>query len=82
VVQILVLQRQQIVDRHPVMLVATRADVAFRLIQHEDDRRFGAHRGAVHNHLVLGLNLSGQLLDDVAVDGHTPAEDDFLCATP
>ena len=82
VVQILVPQRQQIVDRHAIFLVSTRAEVAFRLVQNENDRRLGAHRRAIDDHLVLRLHLRGQLGDHMAVDRHTSAEDDFLRATP
>jgi len=80
--QILVLQRQQIVNRHAVLLVPTGAQVAFRLVQNENDRRLGTYRGTIDDHLVLRLDLRGKLGDDVPVDGHTTAEDDFLRATP
>jgi len=80
--QILVLQRQQIVNRHAVLLVPTGAQVAFRLVQNENDRRLGTYRRTIDDHLVLGLDLRGKLGDDVSVDGHATAEDDFLRATP
>jgi len=82
VMQVLILQRQQIVDRHALMRVATGAKVALRLVQGENDRRLGAHRGTINDHPVLRLHLRGEFLDDVAVDRHTTAEDDFLRATP
>jgi len=81
-VQILILQRQQIVNRHAVLFVPTGAQVAFRLVQNENDRRLCTYRRAIDDHLVLGLYLRGKLGDDVPVDGHTSAEDDFLRATP
>jgi len=82
VMQILILQRQQIVDRHALMRIATGAKVALRLVQGENDRRLGAHRRTIDDHLVFRLHLRGEFLDDVAVDRHTTAEDDFLRATP
>jgi hypothetical protein len=82
VVKVLELQRQQIVDRHALMRVAARAEVALRLVQGDDQRGLGADGGTIHDDLVLRLHLGGQLFDDVPVDGHTPAEDDLLRAAP
>jgi len=82
VMQVLILLRQQIVDRHPLMRVTTGAEVALRLVQGEDDRRLRAHGRTVHDDLIPFPDLGGQLLDDMPVNGHTPAEDDLLRTTP
>ncbi len=82
VMQVLILQRQQVVNRHPLMRVATGTEVALRLVQGEDNRRFGTHRRTIDDHFVVRLHLGGQFGDDMTIDRHTSTEDDFLRPTP
>jgi hypothetical protein len=78
VMQGLELQWQKVVDRHPLMRVATRAEVAFGLVQGDDEGQFGPNWGTIDDHLVVGLHLRGQLLDDVPVDRDTSFQNDLF----
>jgi len=79
--EVLILQRQEIVDRHALMGVAMGADVAAGFIDGDDDGQLCLNRFSVHHDLVLGGHLRGEVGDDVPVDGDTAFEDDLLGTT-
>jgi hypothetical protein len=81
VVKVLILERQQIVDRHALMGVTMGADVAAGFVHGDDDWQLGLDGFSIHHDLVLGGHLRGEVVDDVSVDGDTAFENDLLGTT-
>ncbi|SKA84110.1 hypothetical protein SAMN02745166_00984 [Prosthecobacter debontii] len=72
---------QQGVDRHAIFLITSATNVTAWLVQSDHNARFGFHRFPICHHSVVWIDLSGEIGNDVSIDGHAAFKNELLAAT-